>query len=243
MPRHQPGEAFLKGPLHWDWWSAACRLGGSALHVASHLKQRDGWRGKLVDRFTAPELAELGLSPQTARRGLKLLETAGLVAVERSPGCKLAVRLAVPDAMVRGRSEDRPARWPLKLPIPWGWWTIAARAPGAALHVALAVWFQAGWERNRATFALDSSAWNEMDLTRRTVNRSLEALEGAALLHIERQRSLPPIVSVLEHAGLEAMPSTAAACEYASGGPWGSPDAGVPLSQPGRPCLREKGPR
>src|SRR4051794_22499214 len=44
-PRHRVGQPFLKGPIPWAWWAAACRLPGQALQVASAIRYRAGCSG------------------------------------------------------------------------------------------------------------------------------------------------------------------------------------------------------
>lgn len=85
-PRHKPGELFLKGPIPWAWLEKAARLPGKALAVglvAWHLR---GLRKTNNFRLEPSKVRSLGLSPRVARRGLKALENAGLVAVDRHRG-------------------------------------------------------------------------------------------------------------------------------------------------------------
>src|SRR5437667_2550413 len=42
LPRHQPGEHFLKGPIPWTWLTLAMRQPGKTLHVANAIWQRAG---------------------------------------------------------------------------------------------------------------------------------------------------------------------------------------------------------
>ena len=77
----------------------------------------------------------LRISDDSARRGLHAAELAGLLAVEREPGCKLAVSvLDLPGP------ESRPERRPLYGPIPWSWWLPASRLPGKSLQVGAVCW-------------------------------------------------------------------------------------------------------
>jgi hypothetical protein len=70
----------------WPFLFAAAKLPGKALHVANALL----WlaleeRSRLVE--WEPDVgAELGLNRQCAHRGLKALEAAGLVSVDRKHG-------------------------------------------------------------------------------------------------------------------------------------------------------------
>lgn len=85
-PRRKSGELFLKGPIPWWWIEKAARLPGQALSVglvAWHLR---GLRRSDTFRLAPSKVRSLGLSPRVARRGLKALENAGLVAVDRHRG-------------------------------------------------------------------------------------------------------------------------------------------------------------
>jgi hypothetical protein len=92
-PRHRQGEKFLKGPVPWPWLERAFRLRGKALHVALLLWREAGCRrSREVPLCLAGNLPE-GLNEQSARRGLRQLEVAGLVTVCRPPGRGLEVTL------------------------------------------------------------------------------------------------------------------------------------------------------
>ena len=92
-PRHRAGEKFLKGPIPWEWLTRAARLPGSTLLVALALWQEAGMRNNRAVHFCLSSLAEFGRSVQAARRGLRMLETAGLVAVRVKPGQCLDVTI------------------------------------------------------------------------------------------------------------------------------------------------------
>ena len=84
-PRRKLG-MFLKGPIPWPWLEQAARLPGQALAmglVAWHLK---GLKKSDTFRMEPSKARSLGMSPRVARRGLKALEDAGLVAVDRHRG-------------------------------------------------------------------------------------------------------------------------------------------------------------
>ena len=93
-PRHKPGEKFLKGPIPWEWLTRAARQPGRALHVAIEL-----WRWAGIKRTREVSLSlssaaqELGTSRSALSRGLRALEVAGLVSVERKAGRKPTVTL------------------------------------------------------------------------------------------------------------------------------------------------------
>ncbi|MFO0888003.1 MAG: hypothetical protein U0790_02530 [Isosphaeraceae bacterium] len=191
-PRHRRGEPFIRGPIPFVWIAAACRLPGSGLHVAMACRF-------LCCRYRRPNrwgldaiAAGLRVSPSAARRGLHAAEEAGLLAVEREPGCKLAalvLDLPGPEA------ESGPERRPLYGPIPWGWWLPASRLPGRSLHVGAVCWLVAGWERSD-TFELALDGWPDLGLSRFSASPGLSALERAGLVAVARSPGRPPIVTI-----------------------------------------------
>jgi hypothetical protein len=92
-PRHQQGEAFLKGPIPWRWLSQAGRLPGKALHVALMLWKQAGCQKNRTVRFRLANAAELGIHRGAARRGLRALAEAGLVTICYSVGKALEVTI------------------------------------------------------------------------------------------------------------------------------------------------------
>ena len=81
----------MKGPVPWRWLATAMELPGSALHVAIKL-----WflAGLNRSRVVVVPLSRIeGVSRWTASDGLKHLEEAGLVVVERHAGRKPIVTL------------------------------------------------------------------------------------------------------------------------------------------------------
>lgn len=86
LPRHKPGELFLRGPIPWRWLEAAARLPGRAFVVGVVLWHLAGLRRHRTVRLTPSKTRSLGLSPRVTRRGLKALEGASLIAVDRHRG-------------------------------------------------------------------------------------------------------------------------------------------------------------
>ena len=88
LPRHASGERFLKGPIPWSWISAASVAAGrgSGLKVAIALWHMAGIRNQPTIVLHRRLLDELGVDRHAAYRGLRALERAGLVAVERHAG-------------------------------------------------------------------------------------------------------------------------------------------------------------
>lgn len=93
LPRHRPGEAFLKGPIPWDWLQAAMELPGRALHVALLLWKEAGCLYRRTVRFRLSGAVPFCGSVYSARRGVRALEAAGLVSISRLPGRSLEVTL------------------------------------------------------------------------------------------------------------------------------------------------------
>ena len=126
----------------------------------------------------------LRISTNSVRRGLQAAELAELLAVEREPGCKLAVSvldLPGPEAGTKRR--------PLYGPIPWAWWPPASRLPGKSLHVGAVCWLLAGWERS-AGFELMLDGWADLGLSRFSASRG--GTEREVLTPPERLILTPP---------------------------------------------------
>jgi hypothetical protein len=134
----------------------------------------------------------LRISVRSTQRGLYAGELAGLLVVEREPGCKLAVcvlDLPGPEAGSKRR--------PLYGPIPWSWWLPASRLARKTLQVASVCWLLAGWNRSaELAFALDD--WAEFGLSRFSPSQGLDTLERARLVSAVRRSGLPPIVTILD---------------------------------------------
>ena len=191
-PRHKPGETFIKGPISFPWIQSACRLPGSGLHVAMVYRF-------LCCRFRPPNRTGLEavanglrISGRTARRGLHSAEMAGLLAVEREPGCKLAVSV-----LDRHGLKTGPELRPLYGPIPWRWWLSASRLPGMTLHVGAACWLLAGWERS-ACFELELDGWTDLGLSRFSASRGLDNLRHAGLASIVQTQGRSPGVTIMD---------------------------------------------
>jgi hypothetical protein len=188
-PWHLPGDPFIKGPVPHAWIASACRLPGSGLHVAMayrFLCCRFQWE----NRWGLEAIADgLRISARSARRGFHAAELAGFLAVEREPGCKLAVSiLDLPEP------ESGPKRRPLYDPIPWSWWLPASRLPGTSLQVGLVCWLLAGWSRS-SDFELALDGWTEFGLSRFSASRVLDELERAGLLSVSRRSGRPSAVT------------------------------------------------
>ena len=88
-PRHKSGEPFLCGPIPMNWLAAASEASGhgSGLGVAIALWYLSGLnhRAKTV-KLSGSVLRQMGIERHAGYLGLKKLEKAGLVSVERHAG-------------------------------------------------------------------------------------------------------------------------------------------------------------
>ncbi len=114
-------------------------------------------------------------------------------------GTKLPLHAAV-RRHGRGYASSRPRRVQgrfLKGPVCWTWLSAAARLPGRALHVAVALRLLTGMKKTRR-IALSVSWLAELGLSRHAAYRGLTALEGRGLVSVDRHRGRKPLVTVIE---------------------------------------------
>src|SRR5262249_32415648 len=71
-------------PMHFDWFSRACRLPGKAAALAAALWYFSRRQGSDTVHLTQAGLNEFGISRQAKYRGLLSLERAGLISVRRN---------------------------------------------------------------------------------------------------------------------------------------------------------------
>jgi hypothetical protein len=125
---------------------------------------------------------------------------------------KLALDLFDPDALrlpesalpVAAPRRRKPPRHRagepfLRGPIPWRWLQAALRLPGKALHVAVLLWRQAGFNHNRHLTVKFSQAWAAKELQAHftTVRRSLRDLAKAGLVEVSRRDGRALSVTIL----------------------------------------------
>ena len=77
---------FLKGPISMEWLSLAAKLPGKAFHLAVAIQWLAGMNSNQKFKITAKALELLGVSKDAYRDGLRRLEVAELVSVERRAG-------------------------------------------------------------------------------------------------------------------------------------------------------------
>ena len=104
LPRHHPGEKFLKGPIPWKWLVIAARQPGKALHVAVELWHIAGLQRSGTLSLSMRRLSAFNMSRFSGYRGLAALEAAGLISVDRHCGRKPVVTLL--DGPGSADSED-----------------------------------------------------------------------------------------------------------------------------------------
>ena len=85
-PRHKAGEWFVKGPIPGEWIGRAATLPGKTLHVALALWYVAGLGKRRRVKLTGKVLERFGVGRDAGYGGLKRLEAAGLVEVERHSG-------------------------------------------------------------------------------------------------------------------------------------------------------------
>jgi hypothetical protein len=96
LPRHRPDAEFLKGPIPLAWLAPAARLLGRALAVALSVWFESGRKAQRTVHLTGPILARFGVSRKALYHGLRALEAAGLVSVERRAGKNPTVTILDP---------------------------------------------------------------------------------------------------------------------------------------------------
>jgi hypothetical protein len=96
VPATQPNQRFLKGPVPWPWIEVAAKLPGKALAVGIALWRLAGAVKSKTIRLSNAEVSELGCDRNAKSRALRDLERAGLITVERQPGCSPRVTLVSP---------------------------------------------------------------------------------------------------------------------------------------------------
>jgi hypothetical protein len=112
-------------------------------------------------------------------------------------------RLAFPlSKLEHVRKSEKPPRHRsgeqfLKGPIPLRWLCLAAKQPGKALHVGIALWLLAGMKRNR-TVTLTNVLLGRFGVDRSAKSRGLRSLEVVGLIAIHRRPNRNPDVTILD---------------------------------------------
>jgi hypothetical protein len=77
---------FIKGPIPLDWISRACSLPGKGAELALALWYLSGLTGRCTVNLTRTICRNFCIGRDSKYRGLKAMEEAGLVTVERHRG-------------------------------------------------------------------------------------------------------------------------------------------------------------
>ena len=85
-------------------------------------------------------------------------------------------------------------------PVPLAWLLAAARLPGRALHVGLAIWCTAQ-PSGALSVHLSNTACVRFGLDRNAKYRGLDLLERTGLVAVERKRGRSPAVTILDYYG------------------------------------------
>jgi len=86
LTRHNPREKFLKGPIPLNWLAKAAQLPGKACQISVVLWFLAGLNKNQTVALSNKWLREFGVSRYAQYRGLKALEEANLVTVNRHVG-------------------------------------------------------------------------------------------------------------------------------------------------------------
>ena len=95
---------FLKGPIGMTDISCAARLGGRTLAIFLAVHHQTALTGQRTVSLSKGLLVDLGVDKDAKARGLKALETAGLVTVQRVKGRATKIALANGNALLGSAS-------------------------------------------------------------------------------------------------------------------------------------------
>ena len=89
----QRGRLVILGPLPWAWLAHASNLASRPLRLALLLYLLRGLQSSNTVKIEYQRADDLGMSRHAVYRELAALEAAGLVTVERKPGCSPLVTI------------------------------------------------------------------------------------------------------------------------------------------------------
>lgn len=96
-----------------------------------------------------------------------------------------------------GKYIDAPLSTPfLKGPIPMAWLNEAAKLPGKALNLGIAIWWLYGMAKTK-TFKLTGKALGQLDISRDAASSALKRLEAQGLIRVQRSPGQRPTVEIL----------------------------------------------
>ncbi|WP_040767434.1 hypothetical protein [Novipirellula maiorica] len=82
VPRHLPGESFIKGPIPFEWMRAAATCGGRGTEVGLLLWYVAGWQRKRPMELSKSICGQFGVHTKTAKRVLVRMAELGLIDAE-----------------------------------------------------------------------------------------------------------------------------------------------------------------
>ena len=96
-----------------------------------------------------------------------------------------------------GKYIDAPLTVPfLKGPIPMVWLNEAAKLPGKAINLGIAIWWLAGMAKTK-TFKLTGKALDQLGVSRDAASGALKRLEARGLIRVQRSPGQRPTVEIL----------------------------------------------
>jgi len=96
-----------------------------------------------------------------------------------------------------GQIEEVPQSVPfLKGPIPLWWLTRAAKLPGKATALGIALWWIHGMSKNDS-FKLTRKALEAMNVSRDAATDGLRRLEADGLVSVQRAKGKRPVVQII----------------------------------------------
>ena len=84
----------------------------------------------------------------------------------------------------------------LKGPIPMAWLNEAAKLPGKAINLGIAIWWLAGMAQTK-TFKLTGKALDQLGVSRDAAADALKRLEARGLIRVQRSPGQRPTVEIL----------------------------------------------
>ena len=85
----------------------------------------------------------------------------------------------------------------LKGPVPWAWVANAAKLPGKALHVGLALWRLSGATKSD-TVRLSNVELDLLGVDRNAKSRALKQLEKSGLVTVSQAPGQAPVVTIIK---------------------------------------------
>ena len=100
LPKHGPGERFIRGPIPMEWLKRVVGCGRRAEAVALLLWYVAGYQRRNPVKLTRQILSELSVTPRAAKKILQKLADRGLIRVEFHRGRSPVVTLVSPSSCV-----------------------------------------------------------------------------------------------------------------------------------------------